>query len=449
MRRLVMVWLCVASEAWGAEPAVWQAGLASVKITPTEPVLMAGYANRTKPSQGVSSDLYAKALALQDEQGTRAVMVTADLINFRGDQAERICAAAMKRTGLERSQILLNTSHTHAGPSMRVEDEDRRRDPASAAATQRYIDRLESDLVELMARALAEMKPARLSWGQGVAPFVMNRREFTATGVKLGVNPRGSADRGVPVLRIESPEGRTIGVLFGTACHNTTQGGENLLIDGEYAGYAQQHVQQAMPGATAMFLLGCGGDANPYPRGTLELARQHGRTLGDEVLRVLKAKLAPVVGPLRTALQRVDLPLAPTPSMPELQAMLKRPGSWEQYVAARMIDAIQKGRALPTHYNAPLALWRFGDGLTIAAMSGETTSEYALLVERAIGPLNLWVAGYCNDVFGYLPSARILAEGGYETRGLIAVGVGLFAPEAEQRVIQTIQSLARQVGRIE
>jgi hypothetical protein len=64
-----------------------------------------------------------------------------------------------------------------------------------------------------------------------------------------------------------------------------------------------------------------------------------------------------------------------------------------------------------------------------------------------VGPLRLWVAGYCNSLFGYLPTPKVLEEGGYETRGLY-LGVGLFAPEAFDVVADTIRDLAVQVGRL-
>jgi hypothetical protein len=80
-------------------------------------------------------------------------------------------------------------------------------------------------------------------------------------------------------------------------------------------------------------------------------------------------------------------------------------------------------------------------------LPGEVVVDYALLLEKALGPNRLWLAAYCNDLFGYLPSARVLSEGGYETRGLYSGGVGLFDPKAQDVVVQTVRELARKVGR--
>ena len=101
--------------------ADWKAGLASIKITPPQPVMMAGYASRNKPFERVESDLFAKALVLEDAGGRRVVLVTSDLIGFPAAVAEPICARLQQKLGLKREQILLNSSHTHTGPSVRVE----------------------------------------------------------------------------------------------------------------------------------------------------------------------------------------------------------------------------------------------------------------------------------------------------------------------------------------
>jgi len=68
------------------------------------------------------------------------------------------------------------------------------------------------------------------------------------------------------------------------------------------------------------------------------------------------------------------------------------------------------------------------------------------MTQEALGPLRLWVSGYSNDVFGYLPTSRILREGGYETRGLY-VEYGLFRPGVEDVVMEAIQSMAASAGR--
>jgi len=409
---------------------------------------MSGYASRTKPFEKVTADLYVKALVLEDREGHRAVIVTSDLLGFAADVAEPICERIQMKTGLKREQILLNSSHTHAGPLLSLKAPPRD-DPSSGEAlrTLEYTRQLQDKVVDVVAKAAEKLEPARLSWGTGVIHFAMNRREFTPTGVILGVNPRGLADRSVPVLRIDTGEGKLRAVLCGAAVHGTTLGQDNYEICGDYAGFAQEHVKGKLPGAQVMFMLGCAGDANPYPRGTMDLTRKHGTSLGEEVCRVLETKLRPVNGPLKIAFVRAELPLQATLSREELQKLAAEKRNARSFAATQLLALLDKGEKIPTHYSSPLTVWQFGGDLTLVGLSGEVVVDYVTMLEKALGPNNLWVAAYCNDVFGYLPSARVLGEGGYETRGLYSGSSGYFDAKAEEVVVKKVRELAIKAGR--
>jgi neutral ceramidase len=435
-----------------AQPSIasadWKAGFAHAKITPEQPIFLSGYASRNKPYTKVLADIHVKALVLEDDKGHRAVLVTSDLIGFRAAVAEPICERICKKLNLQRAQVLLNSSHTHTGPMLGITAAALEGlPPGDAQRTIAYTRLVQDKVVDVVVEASAKLEPVKLSWGDGVVHFVMNRREFTPNGVILGVNPRGLADRGVPVLRIDSPAGKLRAVVFGAAAHNTTLTGNHYDVSGDYAGFAQSYVQEKFPGVQTMFMLGCAGDANPYPRGTVELVKEHGATLGKEVCRVLESKLKPVRGPVKTLLVHADLPLQEPPARDVLEKQAKGKGGAFPWVAQQMLKILDRGEKLPTHYRAPIALWQFGDDLSLVALSGEVVVDYLTMVEKALGPNRLWVAGYCNDVFGYLPSARVLGEGGYETRGLIHGGIGLFAPHAQDVVIATVRNLAKQAGR--
>ena len=433
--------------ALAAEPD-WKIGLAQVKITPERPVFLAGYASRNKPFSKVEADIYAKALVLEDREGHRAVLVTSDLIGFPASVAEPICERLREKMGLKREQILLNSSHTHTGPILTLKASEG--DELTAAERERnveYTRHLQDQIVELVQRAAAHLEPATLSKGVGVCPFVMNRREWTPRGVILGVNPRGPADRSAPVLRIDTPDGKLRAVLFGAAVHGTTLTQNNYELCGDYAGFAQANIQEKYPEAQAMFMLGCAGDANPYPRGSMELSRQHGLTLGKEICRVLEGKLQPVRGPLTIAFDKVALPLQAPPPRAELEKQAAGKNGLQAQMAKRMLAVLDRGDKLPTCYDAPLAVWQFGNDLTLVALSGEVVVDYALQLEKALGPGNLWLAAYSNDVYGYLPSARVLKEGGYETRGLYSGGIGLFDAKAQDVLVAKVREMAMKVGR--
>lgn len=429
-----------------AQAADWQVGLAATDITPAEPLPMAGYAAREAPFESIADPLSAKALAIRDGDGEQALLITADLLGFTRERSEAICARLQEATGIRREQVILNASHTHAGPLV-AGSLLTRATPATRRKIEAYIRTMESKIVVAGREALTDLRPAQLSWGRGVAGFVMNRREFTDRGVILGTNASGPADRTVPVLRVDSPDGRLRAIVFGAGSHCTTLTGGNLKISGDYAGVAQRLLEGSLPGVLAMFMTGCAGDANPYPRGTLDLARRHGGELATAVREVLEGELAPVHGPLRTEFRTVDLPLE-SYTRRQIETMQAGARSYQRFFTEGALSKLDRGESLIRTYPAPLALWQFGQDLTLVAYSGETVVDYVRLAQERLGPLKLWVSGYNNDVFGYLPTARILREGGYETRGLY-VDYGLFRPSVEEVVMEAIVDMARAVGRVQ
>lgn len=452
------LWLFATTRLMCAEVAEWQVGLARVTITPEQPVVLLGYGDRTGPFVSVAEDIFAKALALEDGHGRRAVIVTADLVGFQAAVVtDEVCRRIKKRTGLERGQLLFNASHTHTGPLVSLDPDPAANSaahgpltPADVRTTVAYTRQLQDKLVRLVLDALGQMQPARLAWGTGEVGFPMNRRLRRGDRVVMNENPQGPTDRSVPVLRVEAADGALRAVLFGCACHNTTLTGQHNVIAGDYAGWAQKEIEQRHPAAQAMFLSGCGGDANPYPRGSMELAQEHGVTLAREVLRVLQTDLRPVRGRLVTEFATVRLPLQRL-SRTELEERAKL-RSAEAVMARHMIGVLERGESLPRFYRAAFAVWKFGGDLTLVALPGEPVADYAALIRQRLGSGPLWVAGYNNDCFGYLPTAEIVREGGHEAIGVtlwiwgrnLSRNAGFFAPEAEQVVLDTVGKLARQ-----
>ncbi len=443
MKYYVILLLLMFSTA--SPQADWKAGTSAIKITPEKPIPLVGYASRTNAFKTVDQDIYAHGLALEDASGNRALLITADICILSPTVAEPICDELIAKTGLKREQILLSVSHTHSGPWVALAPSKALNlPPGSTNDVVEYTRVFQRKLVEAGTTALAKLAPAKLSFGSGVANFVMNRREATTNGVILGVNARGYVDRSVPALRIDSPDGELRAVVYGYACHGTTMPSDSLIISGDYAGYAREEIRKKHPKAEALFVAGLGGSANPYPRTGIEFAKQHGAELASEVCRILESKLRPIQGALTCVHENADLPLEVL-SRDELRERAKTNRS-VRGAAESMLEALERGESLPRVHQAPVAVWQFGSDLTLVALSGEVVGEYVPLIEQAIGPMNLWLAAYCNAVSGYIPTQQTLREGGYECRGLYE-GLGWYAPGVEKTLIEKITVLTRKAGR--
>lgn len=428
-------------------PAGFKAGLAKVSITPEKPVWMAGYAARNKPSEGKLHDLWAKALAVQDAQGNRVVIVTTDLLGLPGALTSEISEHANKSYRLRREQILFNSSHTHTGPTLASSLAGAYAlDAEQTKAVNDYTHQLRGKLIKLIGDALKDLSPAKLSFGRGVAQFAMNRREKKPNGtIAIGVNREGSVDREVPVLKVESADGKLRGVLFGYACHNTTLTGEFYQVSGDYAGFAQAEIEKAHPGTTALFVEGCGADINPYPRSKLEFAEQHGAELANSVDQVLAGAMSPINGQTKSVLSGVKIAFAPTPSKEEWQSRLKDPNDFRRRHAERWLAKLERDGKIMSEYPYTVQILQIGD-LKLVALAGEVVTDYSLRLKKELGG-NTWVAGYSNDLCSYIPSARMYAEGGYEVvESMIYYDLpGPYTPAIEDKIIGKVHELNRQL----
>jgi hypothetical protein len=395
--------LLLALAALPAPAATPRAGVARVDITPAGSIWLSGYAARTRPSTGVQMPIYAKALAVEDGRGGRAVFVAVDLIGLPAALSDRVAAEVSSRYKLDRSQLVLNASHTHTGPMVDGNLSPMApKDETGLRKIRDYSNTLAQKLTAVIGAALADLAPARLHFDYGEAGFAINRRKREIAPV----------DHRVPVLRVTAPNGQIRALLFGYACHNTTLTAEFLEISGDYAGYAQAQLEQEFPGVTALFFMLCGGDQNPEPRSRRELAEQHGGALAREVARVARTPMQPVEGRLRSAFRLTRLAL----------------NNMKQV-------------------NFPVQAVRFDRGFTLLALGGEVVVDYALKFTKLYPNERLMVAGYCNDVMCYIPSLRVLREGGYEG-GDSMKWYGLdapFAEDVEERVTDAVAAVLQRV----
>jgi neutral ceramidase len=432
-----------------AEPdPVFKAGVAAQVITPVEPMWMAGYGNRNKPAEGKVHDLHVKALALEDPAGGKLVLLTSDLVGVPRSLTEEVAEAVRKRTGLPRERLLLTVSHTHCGPVLRdslsdmydmPEDEAKKIGP--------YTEQLRGWMIDVILKALADLKPARLSIGKSSAGFAVNRREPTPNGIINGTNRAGPVDHDVPVLRVEAPDGKLRAVVFGYACHNTTM--QFYQWCGDYAGFAQLDIEEKHPGAVALFWIGCGADANPLPRSKIELCEKYGRELADAVETVLAGKMTPVTGKCAARYATISLPFDELPPRDKWNADLLSKQFAVRRRAERLLKVLDGGGKIDDHYpHYPVQVWRLGDEVLWVALGGEVVVDYKLRLAKAITDRRaLWVTGYANDVMAYIPSARVLGEGGYEAdSSMIYYGMpAKWSQAIEDKIVTKVHELVKGV----
>jgi hypothetical protein len=275
----------------------------------------------------------------------------------------------------------------------------------------------------------------------------VNRRNNDAATLDTQTELKGPNDHAVPVIKVVDTHGDLMAVAFGYACHPTVLDG--YAWSGDYPGFAAIELEKDYPGATAMFFMGAGADQNPLPRRSVALARQYGKEMAAAVERVLEEDMRVLSPQLSVSYAEIDLPLNPPFSASELTGIIQDSVEYEIYQqrwAERMLDKLEKKETFISSYPYPLQVWQLGDQMMVN-MGGEVVVEYAISLKKIYGQ-DVFVIACSNDVMGYIPSATILEEGGYE--GLVSQMVyGLpntWKPGIDSLIIEAVVSLAAQAG---
>ena len=426
----------------GTDDEPWRVGTATRVITPEAPMWMAGYGRRDHVSEGVDEDLHARAVAIEDEVGTRVVVVSVEVLGFTPDLRAAVEDACADSYDLASDRLLLNASHTHNGPEYRPdaygilgagEGHDER--------AREYRDRLERELIEAVGEALEDRSSAALRYNNATCGIAMNRRLPTEDRIRFKPYSDGAVDHDVPVL-VATSGGEVTALLFGYACHPTSLP-HTYRYHGDWAGLAMANLEECYD-TTAAFVQGCGGDIKAYPQREVEYTEQHGRTLATAVEAAVVSRGKTVHGPLQTVQTEVTLEFEEPPSREELD---DRVADGDDRHAQRLLDELDREGRIQTEFPYPVQAIGFGNDLTLLGLAGEVLADYSLSIKDRLEG-DVWVAGYSNEGYLYVPARRHVYEGGYE-----AGWVSLYwdypmppKPTVEDVVTGTVLSLAERVG---
>jgi hypothetical protein len=442
-----LIFTALAPQTWQVATASSpEIGIAVRDITPELPIRLAGYAARKRPADKLDGTLSVQALAFKNPSGDRFVLVALDNCEVSHAFMQPVLQQLTDKLQLTRGEVAVVSSHTHSAPVLEQVLADMG-DPVEAERERirAYSRSLQTKIVEVVGAALEDCRPATLEQATGRATFAMNRRVYQGDNVVFGDNPDGPVDWDVPVLRIKGTNGAVRAILFGYACHGTSvrTGDDWYTVSGDYMAYARKYIEEHEPGAVAMYITGMGADSDPVPRGLLLDAKRHGLELAGAVMGVLNRPMFPVRGSFKLAYDEVDLPLTTPPSRERLEKDVKAEDLSTRLRADSYLKRLDTGQPLPESVKLPLAALRLGDDLTFVLMGGEMVVDYGRRLKRILANDHPWTIGYAYEVPCYIPSARLIKEGGYEVdSSLIYYGYyGPFRGEIETRLINRVEAL--------
>ncbi len=422
-----------AQEPKDASPAAFNVGVASIDITPFYPVRLNGFGSRREESEGTSQKLWAKALAISHGDRPPFVLLAIDSLGVREPMVDMVAAALQSKYQIPRQQVALTFTHTHCAPKVDGASDTIFSTPIPLTH-QLHIDRYGKELtkllIEVASEAVKNRQPATLEWQSGRIPFAVNRR-----------TPGGPVDHELPVLMVRDASGKPFAIYTSYACHCVTLSFNRF--SGDWAGYAQESIEELFPGSIAMVSIGCGSDSNPESGVTgdrTDVAAAYGRQIGEEVKRIFQNRGKQIGGPLTAQRDSILIGLDELPSREELEA-LSQQGGPAGYNASWQLARLDRGESLTSELNYPVQSFTFGEDLQMVFLAGEVCVDYSQRLKRELNRDRLWINGYSNDFCAYIPSERLLREGGYGGGGEIPYFAlpSPLKPGLEQQIIDAVK----------
>jgi hypothetical protein len=337
----------------------------------------------------------------------------------------------LRAFSIDASRVLLNLSHTHAGPALCREDKEM---PGGALIAP-YLEKVRDAIAKAARRAIDSAVDGVITWSTGRCSLAVNRdlKDPARDRIVTGLNPSAPADDALLVGRVTDLNGKVLGVLVNYACHGTTLAHENELLSPDFAGAMRETVEANVPSALCFYLQGPSGELAPREQYTADVAvaDRNGRQLAFAALSTLEGMLppqteldytgvvesgaplaiwkrAPRAAPTTLSALSVDveLPLKPMPTAAELEAMLKTTTDRVQSERLRRKMRLRRIVGDGVSTRVPLWVWRLGDAFLVAhpneAYSRLQTDLRAQFPSHPIAVMNL-----VNGSVGYLPPAEL------------------------------------------
>ena len=430
-----------------------KAGVARANITPPVGTI----ANGGKPSIGIATELYAKALVLDDGQ-TKAALVTVDVILLGKQVVAETRAQIEEMTDIPGAHVMFGASHTHSGAVTTMRDRW-----STIEHDRSYVDQLVAKMAGAVAEANLNLSEARIGAGEGTADAAINRWISTPEGAKWAPNPEGPVDNTLSVLRVDDSEGRALAALVDYAAHASVMSW-GKMFSADYPGFLQSVAEKVYDDKlTVLFANGASGDtkikwlrkkedgSDDFAYGGAEDARRWGTVLAGEAIKTLEQirtedrDQRPEASKLRVASKEIAFPMLPLPTIEEVETELKaKQESWEDATwEERTLASLRAGNAL-TAIMGEIQIIRIGPDIILAAIPGELFAEVGLKMKEQVDCKHLFIVGYANGYVGYLPSAASCREDGdtprYDWHKFFWYPAN-FSEEVEPNILRAVREL--------
>lgn len=407
-------------------------------ITPAMPVYLEGYGGRNGLSKGVHDKIYVHSLLLKNN-GCTLLIVSIDILSIMREKADALKRKITEKYGLREQNILIHAIHVHSAPGLSRK--------LIRGLVEEYVPFFDEQVMKSVDMCFSGIRKGTLYYGEGETYIGVCRRRNISGEIINAPSPDVLIDRKLGVLAVKDEEERVGAVAFNCACHPTVMGGENYLISSEFPGAARRVIEGNFPGAAALFLQGACGDINPAIKSTGSEYRQGnfsdvdftGRILANDVGYVVRYGLKKVEASFECRIRPLELPIGEYKT-DYFRRMSESSQEYPRKYGNYMLDQIKKGDEMKrVEYN--LGIIRLASNLAVVTFEGEVCNEYGVWAREFAPDSHVMIAGYANGHKSYLPTKRILREGGYEATVTYcwAQFPGPYAEEAQDIVLAAVK----------
>ncbi len=444
------------------------------EIIPHIPVHLRGFAARIdKRNEGVHDPLYASVVLLQANK--TVAIINMDLIGGDRSFADGIKEAIFERLGLTEDEIILNFSHTHSAVAITGEDGNKRNRPysfnhySSAKDSDiehsediKYYKIVKNKILNMIETGLNNLVEGNAYVLRGMSKFGVSRRHPHEDGViwKPYFN-EDSMDPDLYLIKLVDNNRNIKGLLYNYACHPTSMGPNNYLISADYPGVVRRVLEEQNPGMIAVFLQGCGADIKPvataddgaFKQCTFEELEVAGASLAGEIQNLLELEEGKDVnsswrkinGDFKT--KSSDLKLYSENWNIEKWIEIEENPENPEYIrkaASRMVKKMKAGK-VNNYIPYYISYLRLDDKISIVALENEVVSDIGKDIKRIFNDDNIITLGYSNSVMCYIPTKKVLSEGGYESTSFISAGLpGQFVDEVEDIIVGRVSLMMKE-----
>lgn len=384
-------------------------------ITPDGPIHLIPTAPTPRTSTGVTRRLFAR-IAVFRQGGRNAVFVSADSLFIPHNRIEGLKRRIAETWGIDVSAVFVQATHTHSAPFPAAGYYAAVYDSSLDAEYDAYFRRVEDAVFAGVGSALAGLEPVTVWRGTGRCGFSSYRRKEIDGQWVMAPDDGGPKDPELTVVRFRREDGSDKALFVHFACHPTVTYEDRISPD--YPGTAMELLEEASgDGAVALFLQGCCGDVRPglvrdgkYYSGSDDDVRRLAGELADETRAVLARPMRELATTgIDCRRLEIELPFREVPAAAELEAWRDDPG----HMGARSRKLLAHPQFLKPSESLRLGYLALAEGLALVGMSGEMVAAYGRYAKAAGGD-RIVALGLTDGNAGYVPTARQLAEGGYE-----------------------------------